>query len=125
SRAAISVEPTRSQNSNVRCRRSPPALALALGTLTVGASSTAEWTTRAAPQSPQNLNEAMFSARIADTSRTAGTHIRPRIYSQPDFQLRASSSASAHSPCVNLTAVRMLDHVCLASSLVRFEQVDV
>jgi hypothetical protein len=55
---AISVEPTRSQNNTVRCRRSPLAGVrggAAASTFLPAASS------KAAPHSPQNLNGGTFS----------------------------------------------------------------
>jgi hypothetical protein len=99
SRAAISVEPTRSQNSTVRCRRSPPAkgVAVALTSVVAGAAAI-----RAVPHESQNRAPARASvphdghcasicapqpSQNLAVSRLSAPHFEQRIYSP--LRLRA------------------------------------
>src|SRR5215469_12863786 len=91
-RAAISVEPTRSQNNTVRCRRSPPAAAT-MGEIPAAAAGTAS--PKAAPHSPQNLSSGWFVAPHLGQVTTSGApqaaqNLRPSRLSLPHFEQRIS-----------------------------------
>src|SRR5438105_12671918 len=93
SRAEISVEPTRSQKSTVRCRRSPPAAPItgAVSLAVAGAESP-----NAEPQSPQNLSPGWLVAPHFGHGLTSGAphlvqYFRPARLSLAHFEQRIPS----------------------------------
>src|SRR6516164_351716 len=91
SRAAISVEPTRSQNNTVRCRRSPPADA-ATGAVRAAAAAGAA-SPNAAPHSPQKRLPAVVSAphlgqRFSSGAPQSSQNFLPTGLSLPHFEQR-------------------------------------
>src|SRR5215472_4505679 len=106
SRAAISVEPTRSQNNTVRCRRSPPADA---ATGAVPAASAGGTTSpNAVPHSPQKLSSGWLGAPHLGQAATSGVpqlvqNLRPARLSRPHLEQRILP----HSGCVGFVRSRL------------------
>ena len=91
SRAAIAVEPTRSQNSTVRCRRSP--LRSALCTDPVSETGVPIDESQGAPHSPQNFAAGAFSAlhrgqRMRSPTPHSEQYFFPAGFSDPHFEQR-------------------------------------
>src|SRR5215469_5465497 len=88
SRAAISVEPTRSQNSTVRWRRSPSA-----NVVTGGFAARAAGASNAVPHSPQKRSPGWFVAPHLGQPMTSGApqaaqNLRPSRLSLPHLEQR-------------------------------------